>query len=206
MTTHTFLVAVSIEGDMTREQAETSLHYALPRPNAHYPSPAGTLATVECWWVTEDDRRDGSDNDSAVFDDTIDRVEASGARVGIGAFSDTAFLEHLGCKGINWGVGYHDYHSTRGYAYLDDTFAMVDLYRRFHAQNEGVLLEHTPKPHRSLWDEWEDDTDDEARWEREYERYLDWDYRNDDPTPEEIERAMSAWDTGWADEKGDMHG
>lgn len=65
--THVFLVAVAIEGDMTREQAETSLHHALPRPNAHYPSPAGTLATVECWWVAEDDRRDGSDNDSAVF-------------------------------------------------------------------------------------------------------------------------------------------
>jgi hypothetical protein len=22
---------------------------------------------LECWWVAEDDRRDGSDNDSAVF-------------------------------------------------------------------------------------------------------------------------------------------
>lgn len=130
-------------------------------------------------------------------DATVDRVESAGAEVGLGAFSDTAFLEHLGCKAINWGVGYHDYHSTRGFAYLDDTFAMVELYRRFHAQNAGVYLEHIPG---SLADE-EDDDADEARWERlqlqweqEWEQYRAWDYRNDDPTPEDIERAMEAWE------------
>lgn len=136
-------------------------------------------------------------------DETIQRVERAGAVVGVGAFSDTAFLEHLGCKGINWGVGYHDYHSTRGYAYLDDTFAMVELYRRFHAQNAGVFLEHIPKTFRYSASEdeggWDELTEQEIwereqeRWEREYEHYLEWDYRNDNPTPEDIERATRVW-------------
>lgn len=150
-------------------------------------------------------------------DETVDRVERSGAVVGLGAFSDTAFLEHLGCKGINWGVGYHDYHSTRGYAYLDDTFDMVNLYRRFHAQNEGVFLEHVPKIRETYvadgddeenscdWDaeaarEWRSRTDPvdwDAFYEDEYERFLEWDHSNDNPTPAEIERATAAWGGGW---------
>ena len=71
MSTHVFLVAVAIEGDLTREEAEIALARTLPRPNidgawvgdARDPK----KAEVECWWIAEDDRRDGSDNDSAVF-------------------------------------------------------------------------------------------------------------------------------------------
>ena len=73
-----------------------------------------------------------------------DLVEASGARVGDGSFSDICQLEHLGCAGVNWGVGYRDYHSTRAHAWLDDTFTMVGQFLRFYTANESIPLPHTP--------------------------------------------------------------
>lgn len=75
---------------------------------------------------------------------TTELVEACSAPVGQGSFSDIAYLEHLGVKAFNWGIGYGgNYHSEKGYAYLDDTFAMVAKYLVFHDQNKGVTLEHT---------------------------------------------------------------
>lgn len=60
-TEHTFLVAFTIEDDEapTREVAERYLHTILPKPSEH--------AYLQEWWVAEDDRHDGSDNDSAAF-------------------------------------------------------------------------------------------------------------------------------------------
>jgi len=59
---HVFLTAVTVEGPI-REVAEKYLHTVLPKPaelerSGYY---------VESWWIAEDDRRDRSDNDSAVF-------------------------------------------------------------------------------------------------------------------------------------------
>jgi hypothetical protein len=56
MTEHVFLVAVTVEAE-DRETAERHLHTVLPTPGEE----------VESWWIAEDDRRDRSDNDSAVF-------------------------------------------------------------------------------------------------------------------------------------------
>lgn len=88
--------------------------------------------------------RGGTDVVLYQYDDdaTRDLVDACGARVGDGIFSDISELEHLGVKGLNWGVGYQDYHSPRSHAYLDDTFGMVDHYLTFHAQNAGRRLSH----------------------------------------------------------------
>lgn len=73
-------------------------------------------------------------------------VESTGARVGLGSFSDICFLDHLGCAGFNWGVGYRDYHSPRAHAWLDDTFTMVARFLRFHAANAATAFPHTPRP------------------------------------------------------------
>lgn len=73
-------------------------------------------------------------------------VESSGARVGTGSFSDICFLDHLGCAGFNWGVGYRDYHSPRAHAWLEDTFTMVARFLRFHAANAATAFPHTPGP------------------------------------------------------------
>jgi hypothetical protein len=56
---HVFLVAVVVSGPHERPSAEWQLHDGL----------TGLMRgdVISEWWVAEDDRRDGSDNDSAVF-------------------------------------------------------------------------------------------------------------------------------------------
>lgn len=76
---------------------------------------------------------------------SCEAVEACGAKMGQGSFSDIAYLEHLGVKAFNWGIGYRgDYHSEKGYAYLRDTFSMVAKYLRFNEQNAGISMPHKP--------------------------------------------------------------
>lgn len=94
--------------------------------------------------------RGGTDVVMYQYEDRASRrlVEAAGADVGQGSFSDIAYLEQLNVKCFNWGVGYRgNYHSERGYAYLHDTFAMVAKYARFHEQNAGVHMPHEPEPY-----------------------------------------------------------
>lgn len=64
--THVFLVALVVEGDVSRETAEEYLMSVLPSPYNQYHYEDKEPA-VESWWIAEDDRHDGSDNDSAVF-------------------------------------------------------------------------------------------------------------------------------------------
>lgn len=94
--------------------------------------------------------------------ENCDRVESVGAEVGLGSFSDIAFLDHLGVAGFNWGVGYQDYHSKRAWAPLEDTFASVARFVRFHECFGTERIEHIVKP------KW---------WEREWDRdegFADW--------------------------------
>jgi hypothetical protein len=98
-------------------------------------------------WAIEFDRG-GTDVVMYQYEDRASRelVEAAGAVMGSGSFSDIAYLEHLGVKAFNWGVGYRgNYHSVNGYAYLNDTFAMMAQYLRFHEQNAGTTLPHDPE-------------------------------------------------------------
>ena len=73
-------------------------------------------------------------------DDLVEMVNECGARVGLGIFSDICLLEHLGCTGFNWGVGYEDYHSERSHAWLDDTFRMVARFVKFYQENATLSL------------------------------------------------------------------
>jgi hypothetical protein len=97
-------------------------------------------------WIIEFDRG-GTDVVMYQYDDraTDDLVRASGARTGNGSFSDIAYLEHLGRKAFNWGVGYRDYHGPRSHAYLDDTYQMVAHFLNFHEDNYGTTLRHEQK-------------------------------------------------------------
>jgi hypothetical protein len=124
-------------------------------------------------WVIEFDRG-GTDVVMYQYDDHACRkaVQASGAPVGTGSFSDIAYLEHLGVKCFNWGAGYDgNYHSENGYAYLNDTFGMTAKYLRFHEQNAGKAMPHAEEEPayyggRSGWKygsgDWIDKTDSEG--------------------------------------------
>lgn len=103
-------------------------------------------------WMIEFDRG-GTDVVMYQYDDAETRalVKATGARVEEGIFSDICYLEHLGIKGFNWGVGYRDYHGPRAHAFLEDTFKMVDHYIDFHEENTGRAMPHFPSKH-SWWE------------------------------------------------------
>lgn len=102
-------------------------------------------------------------------------VRACGARVGQGSFSDIAYLEHLEVKCFNWGVGYQDYHGPRGYAYLEDTWAMVAYFMRFHDANHEEYLPHeqVSKPWYRSWGSgaWAPDSDYTDWWEKREARW-----------------------------------
>lgn len=63
---YVFLVAVqvSVPDGVPRKVAAREMLRMLPRPGENMRM---DNATLECWWLAEDDRIDGSDNDSAVF-------------------------------------------------------------------------------------------------------------------------------------------
>ena len=111
-------------------------------------------------WLFQFDR---GGTDVVMYDyetpDLINLVERSGAQVGVGSFSDICCLEHLGCAGFNWGVGYRDYHGPRAHAWLEDTFRMVARFAKFHAANAATPLAHYPR-----WGKTPDDDDGYAEW------------------------------------------
>lgn len=123
-------------------------------------------------WIIEFDR---GGTDVVMYDyetpELVDLVRASGAQVGVGSFSDICALKHLGCAAFNWGVGYADYHGPRSHAWLEDTFAMVARFMKFHRANEGSFLAYEPAPpvrnHR--WWEYADDTGRLNDWLRDHE-------------------------------------
>jgi hypothetical protein len=90
-------------------------------------------------------------------------LKQCGFEVSSGSFSDICFLEHLGCKGFNFGVGYRNYHSKRAFVFLDDTFEMVARFMRFHDLNKDTHLKHTGSPYGRHYrsGSWWDDEDDE---------------------------------------------
>jgi hypothetical protein len=79
---HIFLVAFDVRAS-SRKEAETHLAKCLPVPGDVMDSTVqvhkGKPITfwIAKWWVAEDDRRDGSDGDSAVFCDFGTQHQAS---------------------------------------------------------------------------------------------------------------------------------
>lgn len=96
-------------------------------------------------WIIEFDRG-GTDVVLYQFEDRelVERVEGTGARVERGIFSDISYMEHLGIKALNWGVGYRDYHGPRAHVWLDDMFSMVDYFLDFHETWAEVHMPHPP--------------------------------------------------------------
>ena len=131
-------------------------------------------------WIIEFDRG-GTDVVMYHYEDSecVHRVRACGAKVGRGSFSDISYLDHLGVKAFNWGVGYQDYHGPRAHAYLEDTFEMVDKFLTFHAAFGDVTMPHDGEPSRWGWssldDDWEEFPSQSSR-----SKWDEWDEWGDD--------------------------
>ena len=129
-------------------------------------STAGEFETSKQYdWIIQFDR---GGTDVVMYDyetpELCERVEACGARVGTGSFSDICMLDDLGVAGFNWGIGYQDYHSQRSHAWLDDTFRMVARFEKFHRANKGTRFDHVKVDRWSWQDDYRDQERDDRKW------------------------------------------
>jgi hypothetical protein len=130
-------------------------------------------------WVIEFDRG-GTDVVMYQYQnaETTALVRASGASVGHGSFSDISYLDHLGVKAFNWGVGYTgNYHGPRAHAFLNDTFEMVGTFYRFHEANADLAMPHTVRHGKSRggwadnYSEWGDNWGSGSAWGKDDDSY-----------------------------------
>lgn len=59
-----------------------------------------------------------------------------------GSYSDICDLEHLGCKGFNFGTGYYNNHSENAFANLIETQSMVNRFINFYHKMKNTFLSH----------------------------------------------------------------
>jgi len=81
-----------------------------------------------------------------------------------GGYSCIRDLEHLGCSGINFGVGYHNNHSENAYASVNELRSQLRKFVDFFKEYQYVRMPH------------------EAGYQRfaEAVNYNSWDYRKED--------------------------
>lgn len=77
--------------------------------------------------------------------DLLNRLRDVGLSHEMGSFSDICFLEHLNCKGINFGVGYQDYHAIDAWASKKDLLSQISAFIRFYRNNANEELFHMGK-------------------------------------------------------------
>lgn len=70
------------------------------------------------------------------------KLEDTGIKVELGAFSDICYLEHLGICGVNWGTAYYSYHSANAYCNLDETVDMVKKFAEFFKLHQATTFKH----------------------------------------------------------------
>lgn len=94
-------------------------------------------------WLFEFDRA-GTDVVTYQYgDDGWDETLASyGFDVARGAFSDISYLEHLGRKAVNVGVGYHRQHTRKCHADLRFTVANAMRFAEFYKDHKHHVFEH----------------------------------------------------------------
>lgn len=84
-------------------------------------------------------------------DDCVNVLQSVGYRVGNGSFTDICYLEQLGVKGFNFGVGYHGQHSENCYANLTELYDSFRKFQEFHREWEGYRFDHVQAPKRDPW-------------------------------------------------------
>jgi len=99
------------------------------------------LPTKDYQWMVEFDRC-GTDTVTYCYDWNL--VLHDYFRIGQGSFSDICYLEHLGCKGFNVGIGYQNEHSLQAYFAVDEYVAQVARFLAFYADHQASTFLHTP--------------------------------------------------------------
>ena len=142
-------------------------------------------------WMVEFDRT-GTDVVTYHYnsDDWENALEEKN-ELGFGSFSDISSLTHLGISGVNWGIGYHDYHSREAYAVMTEVAAAIHRFTQFYGKYVNVRFPHCKadeKPYAfygggflyddNSWQDWELGPDgrtwvkNDKRWEMEWQKVL----------------------------------
>ena len=93
-------------------------------------------------WLIEFDRA-GSDvvmyqYDAPMFDELL---RPYGLALGSGSYSDIADLDALGVSGFNWGIGYHQQHTSACYVDLAEMRRQVDRFAAFYHEHAATRFE-----------------------------------------------------------------
>jgi hypothetical protein len=62
--------------------------------------------------------------------------------VGRGSFTDICYLEGLGCKGFNFGTGYHMAHQDKCHAIFKELIGSAGRFRKFYEDYKDIHLPH----------------------------------------------------------------
>ena len=94
-------------------------------------------------WMFSFDRR-GEDVVAYQYDDNewMDTLSKSGFSPALGSFSDIAFLDHLGIKGVNIGTGYYGEHTKKSYAHIPTLIRQVKRFKKFYDVNKDTKFPH----------------------------------------------------------------
>jgi hypothetical protein len=76
-------------------------------------------------------------------------LQDSKFKIGIGSFSDIAFMEHLGIQGFNIGTGYEGEHDSMCYANMNILARQIARFVDFYQKNKDI-----PYPHKQVVSRW----------------------------------------------------
>ena len=80
-----------------------------------------------------------------------------------GSYSCIADMEHLGCKGINFGTGYHDNHSEYAWASRKELYSQLRKFLAFFQEYETTVMPHEKaytKYVRNYWKHYQESKDE----------------------------------------------
>lgn len=85
-----------------------------------------------------------------------DDLKQAKFRIGMGSFSDIAFMSHLGICGLNIGTGYEGEHSTMSYANISTLLKQVSRFKAFYDEFQDKKYPYVPVKSKyasfSQWD------------------------------------------------------
>lgn len=159
-------------------------------------------------WMFQFDR---AGTDVVMYDYETDALQQmlidEGFYVGVGSYSDICELEHLGCKGFNFGTGYYENHSRHSHAVLAQTNAMIELFLSFYKKHKDKYFNHVEGSGGGRW--WSQDYYNQSAcgYSRGWEAQLDDDLASGEWIEYETKRGRSfvpAWrEKEWLKENPD---
>jgi hypothetical protein len=128
-------------------------------------------------WLMEPDRT-GDDVVLYRYGDKGDNqwrkaITSCGFKLSTGSYTDISDMESLGCKAMNIGIGYFEYHSPQSYVRLDMLQKQLDKFQVFYALYKDTLFPHKKVEYvQSTWAGYEGTAGEyvEGKWMSHWEK------------------------------------